>query len=46
VSISDAPTLTEVFGDDNIREGAMAVVGQGGLTTGRCGQGWACAPWW
>jgi hypothetical protein len=34
------------FRDNNIREGAMAVVSQGGLTIGRRGQGWARAPWW
>jgi hypothetical protein len=42
--LSLMPPLTWVFGDDDIHEGAMAVVGQGGLTTGRRGQGWACAP--
>jgi hypothetical protein len=44
--LSLMPPLTSVFGDDNIREGATAVVGQGGLTIGRRGQGWARTPWW
>jgi hypothetical protein len=34
VSIFEPP-LTEIFGKDEIREGAMAVVGQDGLTIGR-----------
>jgi hypothetical protein len=38
------PPFTEVFGDDDIRKGAMTVVGQGSLTTGWRGQGWAHAP--
>jgi hypothetical protein len=37
LSLIPPPPLTYLFGDDNIREGAMAVVGQGGLTTGRRG---------
>jgi hypothetical protein len=44
VSISEPP-LTLVFGDDEIREGAIAEVGQGALTTGGCGQGLGRAPW-
>jgi hypothetical protein len=43
VSISKPP-LTWVFGDDEIREGAMAEVGQGGHTIGRRGQGSGRAP--
>jgi hypothetical protein len=42
--LSLSPPLTWVFGEENICEGAMAVVGQGGLTTGRRGQGWTRAP--
>jgi hypothetical protein len=38
------PPLTWVFGDDEIREGAMTEVGQGSHTIGRRGQGWARAP--
>jgi hypothetical protein len=43
VSISEPP-LTLVFGDNEIHEGAMAEVGQGGHTIGRCSQGSGRAP--
>jgi hypothetical protein len=46
VSISEPPPFTLVFGDDEIREGAMAEVGQRALTTGGRGQGLGRAPWW
>jgi hypothetical protein len=29
-----------------IGEGATSEVDQGGLTTGGCGQGLGCTPWW
>jgi hypothetical protein len=45
VCISDAPLDLGFWGRQYTR-GAMAVLGQGGLTTGRCGLGWAHAPWW
>jgi hypothetical protein len=45
VSISEPP-LTLVFGDNEIREEAMAEVGQGALTIGQRGQGLGRAPWW
>jgi hypothetical protein len=39
VSISEPPPSLKVFGDDDIRKGAMAKMGLGGLTIGRRGQG-------
>jgi hypothetical protein len=44
-SISDPPSLLG-FRGDNIREGALAEVGQGGHTTGWRDLGLARATWW
>jgi hypothetical protein len=44
-SIFDPPLVLGFLGDD-IREGVLAEVGQGGLTTGWHGLGLARATWW
>jgi hypothetical protein len=45
-SLSLVPSLVLGFPRDDIREGALAEVGQGGHTTGWHGLGLARASWW